>query len=356
MRRWWNIPDLQRRNVVWYYGLMLLCFVGVYLFAGPYHLIVWCDGRLLFFQETANCSLVIDPLLVRMNAETLDPRVYPLLPPLSYTDGLGWHLMGTDGLGRDVFAGILYGGQRSLIIGSVAAGAALSIGWMIGLWSVFIRWSRRSIPSMWVFAALLILISILFEWYVIMLIPVGMLAFGYLSRRHRRRAKIRHSRGWFWARWIEWYQALPDLLLLLVLSAAIGVSHAGVLILILVAVLWPSLAMLARRMGSEVAGKPYFRQAIRNRIRDRDILVHYLWGNTRSMVLALFPLIIARVILLEATLSFLGLGLPPNVVTIGSMISGARENMAAWWLIVFSGLFIFVLVYPLLRLGRLDRA
>src|SRR5690625_6246315 len=133
----------------------------------------------------------------------------------------------------------------------------------------------------------------------------------------------------------------------MVLSVSIGVYKINTLVLIIIAVVWPSVAMVARRMSSEMTRMQYFNQAKRNQISNKDLLIHYLWINSRFYMWAVMPLVVARVILLESTLSFLGLGLPPDIVTIGSMISGARGHIEAWWLVVFGSLFIFLLVYPL---------
>ncbi len=345
-----NILNQQRSLFIWYTVVLFCCFVGVYFVAGPYSLIQICDDGIHYFDQV-RCGHGIDPLIVNMNAETLDVHVGSYMPPLSYTENVGWHVMGTDALGRDVFAGVLYGGQRSLLIGLLSGGLAMVMGWFIGLWSVFVRWSRSKVPYFWIGIMVLLVLAWLTHIYMITLLALGMIIFRFWMGRYSNRSEAGSLAPWMWGRWIEWYQALPDLLLILVLSAAIGVLNVWSLMFIIIAVIWPSMALIARRVGTEVSQQTYFKQALRNKVSPKNLIVHYLWGNTRSVFKALFPLVVARVILLESTISFLGLGLPPDIVTIGSMISEARQNMSAWWLIVFSGLFIFILVYPLLRLG-----
>ena len=339
-----------KRTIVYWYSVILLCCFGLcFLLAGPYEIIHRCEAGLHFF-ESAPCGEGLAPFVVRMDAETLDPRVGSLLPPLSSTPGVGRHLLGTDVLGRDVFAGILYGGQRSLMIGFLSGGLAMFLGWLLGLLSVYVRWHRRSIPYFWLGVLLLVALAVVTRFYVILIFALGVVLYKVLIGRTPQLQR-ESSASWWWGRWIEWYQALPDLLLLLVLSAALGRLEMEGLILIIIAVVWPSLALVARRMASEVTRQPYFVQALRNHVSGRRLLVNYLWSNTRSAFWALFPLVVARIILLESTISFLGMGLPPDVVTIGSMISSARFHLSSWWLIVFSCLFIFILVYPLMLLG-----
>lgn len=337
--------------LIWYSMVVICCFVLSYLMAGPYYLVQHCEDGWHFFDQ-AICGQGIRPFVVQMNAETLDSRVYSLLPPLSYTEGVGWHLMGTDVLGRDVFAGILYGGQRSLMIGFLSGSLAMVIGWFLGIWSVYVRWYRFRFSFFWIMAIIVIALAIFSGMYALLLLVLSAIVFRLLINRKREDNRKSSSIPWMWGRWIEWYQALPDLLLILVLSAAIGVLHVWGLVLIITAVVWPSLALIARRVATEVSHQPYFQQALRNNVSGKNLVLHYLWGNTRSVFRALFPLVVARIILLESTISFLGMGLPPDVVTIGSMVSAARFNLSSWWLIVFSCLFIFILVYPLMLLGR----
>ena len=350
MKRSGHILRVNRSILIWYVIIIISCFGLCYIMAGPYYLVQRCEDGVRFFEQSS-CGQGIRPLVVKMNAESLDSRVMSLLPPLSFTEGVGWHLLGTDVLGRDVFAGILYGGQRSLLIGFISGSLAMILGWFLGIWSVYVRWFRLRLSFFWVGIVSLLIISYLTGMYFLLLIALGLVAFKIFTDNQRWNLRKSGSSTWMWGRWIEWYQALPDLLLILVLSASIGILDMWGLILIIVAVVWPSMAMVARRMAAEVSQKPYFLQALRNKVSGKNLIYHYFWRNTRSVFLALFPLVVARIILLESTISFLGMGLPPDIVTIGSMISAARYNLSAWWLIVFSCLFIFLLVYPLMTLS-----
>lgn len=336
------------KSALRFYGfIFFLCFGVCWILAGEYSLWCLCGGEWKFFQVCDFCEITVSPLIVQMDAETIDSRVNPFLSPLSHTAGVGWHLLGTDAVGRDVFAGLLYGGQRSLTIGLLSGITAVALGWVVGLWSVFsefIRWPRI---AYWIFGVIGFVLLFYWRFFLLLLVFAAMLGVYMVLQRKRISKNRRTGAQWWWGRGIEWYYALPDLLILMVLSVSIGIHQISTLILIIIAVVWPSVAMIARRMGSEITGMPYFHQARRNQISKKDLLVHYLWSNTRSYMWAVLPLVVGRVILLESTLSFLGLGLPPDIVTIGSMISGARDHIEAWWLVVFGSVFIFLLVYPL---------
>lgn len=350
MRSPFQISASRRIIIVWYGLVLVVCFGLCYILATPYDIINWCDGSIRFFVNST-CDKGISAIIVKMNSATLNPMVASHLPPLSYTSEVGWHLLGTDALGRDVFAGLLYGGQRSLFIGFVSAGLSIALGWFLGLGSVYVQWHSGKFPFFWFIVLLLVLLTLATREFSILFFVAGLVVFKFWMREKRTKPRPTTA-AWWWGRGIEWYQSLPDLLLLLVLSAALGKMKIHGLIVIIIVIVWPSIALVARRMAYEISRQNYFTQAIRNKINGLDLLIHYLWGNTRSTFWALFPLVVARVILLESTISFLGMGLPPDVVTLGSMISSARYHLSSWWLIVFPCLFIFILVFPLILLGR----
>src|SRR5690625_6621123 len=132
-----------------------------------------------------HCDAAIAPLIVQMDGETIDSRVEPFLSALSHTSGVGWHLLGTDSVGQDVFAGLLYGGQRSLTIGLVAGISAVILGWIIGLWSVFsefIRWPRI---SYWI--GIGFIFGVLIYWRLYLLILLLAATLGAYARSEERR-------------------------------------------------------------------------------------------------------------------------------------------------------------------------
>ncbi|MFT5054936.1 MAG: peptide/nickel transport system permease protein, partial [Oceanospirillaceae bacterium] len=87
----------------------------------------------------------------------------------------------------------------------------------------------------------------------------------------------------------------------------------------------------------------------------RVIFKHAL-PNGIAPALVVIAFGVAAAILIESSLSFLGVGVPPDLVTWGSLVSSGRENMGAWWLVIFPGLAIFltVTVYNLLGEGLRD--
>ena len=210
------------------------------------------------------------------------------------------HLLGTDSLGRDLLSGIIHGARTSLVVaGSVAALVAV-IGTTVGLLS-------------------------------------GL--FG----------------GWLddvLMRFTEALQVLPRFFLALVVIAFFG-PGLDRLVLVLGVTSWPLLARVVRAEVLALRHREFVDAAVvsgasRTRIALREIL-----PNAVPPALALLGLVVAQVILIEASLGFLGLG-DPNVTSWGALASEAQRFLrVAWWLTVFPGLAILLVVLALNLLGDL---
>ena len=212
----------------------------------------------------------------------------------------GEHLLGTDSLGRDLLSGIVHGARTSLVVaGSVAALVAV-IGTAVGLLS-------------------------------------GLLG------------------GWLddvLMRFTEALQVLPRFFLALVVIAFFG-PGLDRLVLVLGVTSWPLLARVVRAEVLALRHREFIDAAVvggasRVRIALREIL-----PNAVPPALALLGLVVAQVILIEASLGFLGLG-DPNVTSWGTLASEAQRFLrVAWWLTVFPGLAILLVVLALNLLGDL---
>jgi peptide/nickel transport system permease protein len=198
------------------------------------------------------------------------------------------HPLGTDALGRDLLSGVIHGARTSLLVAAGVAVMVVLIGTTIGLVS------------------------------------------GYLG-------------GWVddvLMRGTELFQVLPRFFLALVVIAFFG-PGLDRLVLLLGLTSWP---LLARVIRAEVFS---LRQgASRTRILLREIL-----PNALPPGIALLGLVVAQVILIEASLGFLGLG-DPNVTSWGALASEAQRFLrVAWWLSLFPGLAILLAVLGLNLLG-----
>ena len=256
----------------------------------------------MFFRNYAAVGGAI--MLLLMVALTLfGPYVYttdpfdivwaPLSPP--GTEGL---LLGTDYLGRDVFAGIVHGGRATLAVGVSAALLTVLIGITIGALSGFYRG--------WVDDVLM--------------------------------------------RITEFFQVLPTLLFAMVLVGLFGASLQMIAIAIGV-VSWTSVARLTRAEFLKLRELEYVKAARSLGAANDRIMWRVILPNALPPLIVQSALIVGVAILFEAGLSFLGLG-DPNVMSWGLMIGSNRESIFdAWWGVTFPGLIIFLTVLSISLVG-----
>ncbi|WP_159593644.1 ABC transporter permease [Chelativorans xinjiangense] len=219
----------------------------------------------------------------------------PFLPPLS----MNQYLLGTDALGRDVLTGLAYGAQVSLLVGIVSTVAALLVG-----------------------------------------IPIGALA-GYFGG----------AADDVLMRFTEFFQTVPSFALAIVLVAIFEPNIQSIIAAIAV-VSWPPVARLVRGEVLSLRSREYIEAAILSGQTSAAIIWRQVLPNTLSPIIVLASLMVATAILLESSLSFLGLG-DPNMMSWGYMIGAARTVIRqAWWLSFFPGVAILLTVLALNLIGE----
>lgn len=223
------------------------------------------------------------------------PLVYPgdpfrlVSPPLQ--PPFGRFLLGTDSLGRDVAAGMVYGARTTLLIGLSAAGAAIVIGTVIGGIAGFYG-----------------------GWVEVVLM-----------------------------RFTELFQTIPAFILALLLVAILSPSVLNVIIAVAV-VSWPAIARLVRGQFASLAGREFVLALVGLGASDFRIILRHLLPNSISPIITVGSLLVAIAILAESGLAFLGLG-DPNVMSWGWIISAGRESLrTAWWVCAFPGIAILLTV------------
>lgn len=256
-----------------------------------------------------------DPRWEQIDWETRAEDHFVLMPPLPYSpnetdlDAIllppsRVHPMGTDHLGRDVLARMLHGAIISLTIGFVVAGISVVIG-----------------------------------------VVMGALA-GYFG-------------GWvdqLISRFIDVMLAFPSFFLILAIIAMLPPSIWNVMIGLGV-IGWAGLARLVRAEFLRYREVEFTDAARALGSRDARIIFRHILPNALTPVWVSAAFRVARVILVEAGLSFLGFGVPPPTPTWGSILSLAKQYIEiAWWLATFPGIAIFLTVtaYNLLGEGLRD--
>jgi peptide/nickel transport system permease protein len=213
-----------------------------------------------------------------------------LLPPGGRGHDARLHLLGTDALGRDMLSRLLFGARVSLFVASISVASAGVLGFSLGLISGFI---------------------------------------GHRTDRVLMRL-------------VDLQLSFPFLVLAIGALAAIGPSIAIVIGLFIVA-RWPAYARIGRGAALEVKNREFVVAAQALGADEGRILLRHVAPACIGPVMVLASFEVATVIIYEATLGFLGVGVPPPVPTWGNMLAAGRAYLRAeWWLAVLPGIAISV--------------
>jgi len=201
--------------------------------------------------------------------------------------------LGTDHLSRDVFSRIMYGARISLSIGFIAVGISVTIGTLLGAVA------------------------------------------GYLG-------------GWVDTvvmRFVDMVISFPRLVLLIAIVALFESNSIFLIMAVLGFTQWPGTARIVRGEVLSLREREFIEAARALGFSRRRIILRHVIPNALAPVIVTATLGIGNVIVLEAGLSFLGLGLQPPTPSWGSMVSDGRGYMLdAWWISTFSGLAIVLTV------------
>ena len=242
------------------------------------------------FKKLENAQAVFPPIPYRPSNINL---LEPLEPPSAK------HLFGTDKLGRDVMAGMIHGSRISLSIGFVAVGIAVIVGVILGA------------------------IAGYFGGWVDLVI----------------------------SRFFEIMLSIPTFFLLITVAALLPPS-----IFLTMAIIgmtgWVGIARFTRNEFLRIRNQDYVTSAIALGVSDRTVMFKHILPNALAPVIVSVVLGIAGAILVESSLSFLGIGVPAELVTWGSILQEASTTTFAWWLAVFPGFAIFITVLAYYLVGE----
>jgi ABC-type dipeptide/oligopeptide/nickel transport system permease subunit len=233
-----------------------------------------------------------DPLAVNIR--------HRLAPPAWMTGGARDHPLGTDQVGRDLLSRVIYGGRVSLVIGVSAVVVSATLGVLLGLAAGY--FGRRA------------------DWTIMTLVNI-MLTF-------------------------------PFVLLALAVIAVLGPSLVNMIIVLGVAD-WPLYARVIRAETLSIRERDFVVAGRALGMSHARIIFRQILPNLVSVIVVIATLQVARVIILESFLSFLGLGVQPPTPAWGNMLGEGRVNMLnSWWIAAFPGLAIFVTTLAINLIGN----
>lgn len=222
-----------------------------------------------------------------------------LVPPAWLDGGTAHHVLGTDQLGRDILSRIIHGSRISLLIGFLSVAISLPLGVAVGL--------------------------------------VGGYAGGRFDDVMMRLADVQ--------------LAFPFILLAITIAGVLGPSPRNVIVILAIGG-WVVYARITRGQVLALREKEFVEAARSLGAPHAGILLRHILPNVLTPVIVVGTFAVAQMILLESSLSFLGLGVQPPTPSWGGMLNDGRGYITlAWWLTTFPGAAIMVTVLGLNFLG-----
>jgi ABC-type dipeptide/oligopeptide/nickel transport system permease subunit len=233
-----------------------------------------------------------DPLVVNIK--------HRLAPPAWMEGGAVEHLLGTDQIGRDLLSRVIYGGRVSLVVGVAAVLISASLGVLLGLSGGY--FGGRV------------------DWTIMTLVNI-MLTF-------------------------------PFVLLALAVIAVLGPNLVNMIVVLGVAD-WPLYARVIRAETLSLREREFVTASRALGLGHLRIMFRQILPNLVSIIVVIATLQVARVIILESFLSFLGLGIQPPTPAWGNMLGEGRVYLLnSWWIAAFPGLAIFVTTLAINLMGN----
>ena len=291
------------------------------------------------------------------------------------------HFLGTGKTGNDVLAGLIHGTRTSVSIGFFSMSIALLLGIFLGGLAGYLGDDKLKICRghlivliLMIFPAWFYSFQLRFEileesfsnslWegifqsvvsiiiFILLLMWPFILRFKSISFLNK---KIFIPVDSIISRFIEIFLSLPRLILILTIAA---ISRPSILTIILIIGLtsWTEIARIMRAQILQLRELNYIAAAKSYGTGTMKILLRHLLPNASSQILVIGTIGIASAILTETGLSFLGVGVPAGTATWGSLMFEAKENYEAWWLVIFTGITIFLLLSALYRQGEILRS
>ncbi len=311
---------------------------------------------------------------VRYAPQEMDLRNAQSVGPFDEQDIRHWkekHWLGTDELGRDLLSGLIHGSRISLSVGVVSVGISAIIGILLGAFAGYFGDNRLTMSRASFFG---LIVGVFFGFFYAFFVrsytlsdalseSIGKFALQLLwsfvifflvtavfilAFRPLKKIKWFAEKMPLWvditiSRLIEVMVSIPTLLLIVSISAIAEPSIFLVMVIIGLTS-WTRIARFTRGEMLRVRSLEYIQAAQAIGMNELRIILRHALPNALAPVFIAIAFGVAAAILVESSLSFLGIGVPPSEVTWGSLLSAAQKAPSAWWLAIFPGFAIFITV------------
>jgi len=336
------------------YQVIGLC---LFVFVALFHNMICHDNN----SNAINQARHILPALVPYSSTSLD-KLNRNVGPFDTQDVSSLyyrHWLGTDTLGKDVLAGLIDGSYIALKVGFWTALFSLIVGLFLGYLSGYFGDNEIKIRRAYFYAALLVsLVFIFYAYYSSVPVRFILLAacpllfnLAYAKTDIIKNKTIVIPMDLIVMKVLEIIRAIPNVFVLLVLLAMFKTASFTNIILVISLVSWP---VITRHMRAEILKlkeEQFILSAKAIGQKNWRIFKNHILPLSMSPIVILVAFGFSSAVLVESTLSFLGIGVPVDQVTWGSMLREARYNFSAWWLAVFPGLMIYFVIFLFNSIG-----
>ena len=280
------------------------------------------------------------------------------------------HRLGTDGIGRDLASGLIHGTRISLMVGLVSMGIASIIGIILGALAGFFGDNKLKMPRIKYYFSIFGIFLGLFYGFgyrkysisegfangitsgvyeliiSILVIIFVFIIFRYLSKiiiNKKLNNEIYVPVDTFISRGIELLNSIPRLILIITITSVVERS-IWIVMIIIGFTGWTRIARFTRAEFLRIRALEFVQAGEALGYSSARTIFKHALPNALAPVFVSIAFGIAGAILIEASLSFLGIGVPDDVVTWGSLLNLGRQNLEAWWLIIYPGMAIFITI------------
>jgi peptide/nickel transport system permease protein len=300
----------------------------------------WSTKKFHYVRENNSSDAALPPFPYSYN--TINVQQLGAKPPSRD------HLLGTDDLGRDVFAGLGRSLHHVIKIGLLATIFSIMLGTIIGFLMAYFKNDQLKLSIINVIICLIGLGLILFY------LKIGYLGFAILCLGAAILSLyLLRNLNWFivnipvqsmFDTLINVRKSIPGIIIFLCLLPTASEYRSVFMIIVMSLVGWTSIAWLVRNEVKLIMTQDYYIAAKSMGLGFWRSMTKHVFPNLKHLLISLFGFQLINVALIESSLTFLGIGIAADDVSFGTLLYQAKEDISSWWLAVFPGLLLSIIL------------